>query len=144
MIILEGRKLAEKILADLKNEIKCRNLKLKMAVVLAGNNSISKVYVQEKKKTCESVGIDFQLFHFLEDIKEKTLQKEIKKIVHSKDNSGIIIQLPLPKHLLIEGVLNLIPQEKDIDVLSEKSLGKFYQGILPILPPVVCAVGQLL
>jgi methylenetetrahydrofolate dehydrogenase (NADP+)/methenyltetrahydrofolate cyclohydrolase len=68
----------------------------------------------------------------------------MKKIVRNPLNSGIIIQLPLPQKFLPEELLNLIPKEKDIDVLSEESLGKFYQGTLKILPPTVSGILYLL
>ena len=143
MIILEGRKLAEKILADLKNEIKCRNLELKLAVVLIGNNRISEIYIKEKEKACQTVGVGFRLFKFPAGITTKELKTALQQIVQNPANAGAIVQLPLPKHIDTAEILNTIPQEKDVDVLSEKSLGKFYQGISLILPPVVCAVSQL-
>jgi methylenetetrahydrofolate dehydrogenase (NADP+)/methenyltetrahydrofolate cyclohydrolase len=144
MTFLNGKKLSEKILTNLKKEIKKSNLKLKLAVVQVGENPISQIFVNQKKKACEKIGINFKLFKFPAKISNFELKKEIKKIVKNPENSGVIIQLPLPKKFLPEEFLNLIPEEKDIDVLSESSLGKFYQGTLKVLPPTVQGILYLL
>jgi len=144
MILLNGKKLSEKILPNLKKEIKKFNLKLRLAVVQVGENPISQIFINQKKKASEKTGINFKLFKFPAKIGNPELKREIEKIVKNPANTGIIIQLPLPKKFLPEEFLNLIPEEKDIDVLSEKSLGKFYQGTLKILPPTVSGILQLL
>ena len=141
--ILDGKKLSEEILENLKREIKKRNLKLRLAVVQIGDRAVggwrpvSQIFISQKKKACERVGIDFKLCKLPAKISVPELKKEIEKIIKNPANSGVIIQLPLPKEFFPEAFLNLIPEEKDIDVLSEKSLGKFYQGTLKILPPTV-------
>lgn len=144
MKLLDGKKLSEKILANLKKEVRKSNLKLGLAVVQVGKNSVSQIFINQKKKACEKTNINFKLLKFPAQISVPKLKKEIKKITKNPSNSGIIIQLPLPKKFLPEEFLNLIPEEKDIDVLSEKSLGKFYQGILSILPPTVNGILRLL
>jgi len=144
MKLLDGKKLSEKILANLKKEVRKSNLKLRLAVVQVGENSVSQIFINQKKKACKLVGVDFKLYRFDEKINPQGLKKEIKKIVRNPANSGIIIQLPLPEKFLPEEFLNLIPEKKDIDVLSEKNLGEFYQGILPILPPTVKGILCLL
>jgi len=144
MKLLDGKKLSEKILANLKREVKKSNLKLRLTVVQVGENSVSKIFINQKKKACEIVDADFKLFKFPTKISIPKLKKEIKKITRNPANSGIIIQLPLPKKFLPEEFLNLIPKEKDIDALSEESLGKFYQGTLKILPPTVNGILRLL
>ena len=120
MKILDGKKLSERILTNLKKEIKNRRLKLRLAVILIGENQVSKVFINQKKKACEKVRINFKLFKFPAKISTIKFKKEILKIVKNPTNSGIIIQLPLPKKFPTEDFLNLIPEEKDIDVLSEE------------------------
>jgi methylenetetrahydrofolate dehydrogenase (NADP+)/methenyltetrahydrofolate cyclohydrolase len=144
MKILDGKKLSEKILETLKKEIKSRRLKLKLAVILVGKNLASQVFINQKKKACEKVEIDFELYKFPAKISALDLKKEIKKIVKNPINSGVVIQLPLPPKFSPDEFLNLIFEEKDIDVLSEKSLGKFYQGALKISPPTVNGILRLL
>jgi methylenetetrahydrofolate dehydrogenase (NADP+)/methenyltetrahydrofolate cyclohydrolase len=142
--ILDGKKLAERILRDLKKKIKKKHPKLTLGVVLVGENPVSEIFIKQKKRACEKVGINFKLFKFSEKINYIRLKKAIKKIVKRPAISGIIIQLPLPAKFFPEEFLNLIPEKKDIDVLSEKSLGKFYQGTLKILPPTVDGILRLL
>ncbi len=144
MTILDGKKLAEEILGKLKKKIEENKLKLRLAVILVGENPVSQIFINQKKKACEKIGIGFNLFKFPAEAGALQLKKEIEKIVKNPQNSGIIIQLPLPKKFIPEEFLNLIPEEKDVDVLSEKSLGKFYQGNLKILPPAVGGIFQLL
>ena len=141
MKLLNGKRLAERILVNLKKKVK---RKLTLAVVLIGENPVSEIFINQKKMACEKVGIGFKLFHFPSRIQTVRLKKEIEKIVKSSFSSGVIIQLPLPKKFDPEEFLNIIPENKDIDVLSEKSLGKFYQGVSPILPPTVGGILHLL
>jgi len=140
--ILDGKKLSEKILFKLKKETK--NLNLKLGVVLVGENPVSQVFINQKREACKIVGIDFELFNFPSKISTSKLKEKIKKIIRKAGISGLIIQLPLPKHFKTQEILNIVPLEKDVDVLSEESLGKFYQGNLPILPPTVAAVELIL
>lgn len=144
MIILDGKKLSEKILKDLERKVRKSKLKLTLVVVQVGENPVSQVFINQKRKACEKVGINFKLFKFPDRISPLRLKRKIKEIAKTSTNSGIIIQLPLPKKFFPEEFLNLIPEEKDIDVLSEKSLGKFYQGTLKILPPTVNGILRLL
>ena len=143
MKILDGKKLADKILLNLKKEIKKNNLKLRLAVVSLGKDKVSEVYLKIKERTAKKIGVDFKLYRFEKNINKKELTQEIRKIVANKRNSGVIIQLPLPKKFSADDFLNLIPFNKDVDLLSFESLGKFYQGISEILPPTVSAVSKL-
>jgi len=142
--LLDGKKLAEKVLKSIKRQVKSRRLKLRLAVVLVGENSVSRVFIRKKKETCEKVGIDFKLYQFEKNITLQGLKNAVEKIAEEKDNSGVVIQLPLPKNLDSQEILNLIPPEKDIDCLSQGSLDNFYGGEPLILPPVVGAVSHLL
>jgi len=144
MVLLDGKKLSEEILENLKKEIYNRKLKLKLAVIQIGENQVSSAFIGQKRIACKIAGIDFELFNFSPEIRIAELKSKIEKIAENSRNSGIIIQLPLPKKFITEELLNLIPEEKDADVLSEKSLGKFYQGTLGILPPTVQGILGLL
>ncbi len=144
MVLLNGKRLSEEILEKIEKEISRKRLKLGLVVVQVGKNSVSRIFINQKKQACQKVGISFKLFEFPTKIKKSALKKEIEKICKDPKNSGIIIQLPLPKRFLPEDFLNLIPREKDVDVLSENSLGSFYQGFLKILPPTVQGILYLL
>jgi methylenetetrahydrofolate dehydrogenase (NADP+)/methenyltetrahydrofolate cyclohydrolase len=142
--ILDGKKLAEQIFQKLKKEVKNRRLKLRLAIILVGDNPVSEIFVNQKKKACEKVDVGFKLFNFPSKIKPGLLKKQIEKIAKNQSISGMVIQLPLPKSFNVQEFLNLIPEEKDVDVLAEKSVGKFYQGRLPISPPTVKGILYLL
>jgi len=144
MKLLDGKKLSEKILTNLEKQISQSKLQLKLAVIQVGENLVSQVFINQKKKASKKIGIGFKLYKLPAKIKNSELKKEIKKIVQNPANSGVIIQLPLPKKFFPEDFLNLIPEEKDVDVLSEHSLGKFYQGTLKILPPTVNGILRIL
>ncbi len=139
-IILNGKKLKEKILKNLKEEIDKKQLKLSLAVVLVGEDSLFKVFVKEKEKACKETGVAFKLFKFPEIVSEEDFKKEIKEI--EKDYSGIVVQLPLPDNLY--SAFNVISFKKDPDVLSKEAKDKFRKGELSILPPVVSAVSHFL
>ena len=126
--ILDGKKLAEKILRNLKKEVEKKQLKLKLAVVLVGNDFSSKVFIRKKQEACEKIGVGFELFKFSAKISTSGLKKEIKKIGKDPIVSGIVIQLPLPKKFNTDEILNLIPPKKNIEIIS----------------PVVCAIERLL
>jgi len=143
MKILDGKKLSKEILERIKKEVKNRHLKLRLAVILVGNGEISKIFIHGIEKDSEKVGIAFRLYKFPAEISPLKLKKEVEKIIRNPQNSGVVIQMPLPKKFQPEEFLNLIPEEKDINVLSEKSLGKFYQGTLKILPPTVEGILEL-
>ncbi len=128
MIILDGKKIAERILEELKKEIKEKRLKLKLAVVLVGREPASVVFIRQKEKACQKVGIDFELFSFSSKISPEKLKKEIKKIVNNPAVSGIVVQLPLSRKIKSKEILKLIPRGKNPEKIS----------------PVICAIEYFL
>lgn len=140
-MVIEGKKIAPKILDELKNRVKEKNLKLRLAAVLVGENSELEKFVQLKAKVAEEVGIAFSVYQFPESIKTDELAGRVRQIASFDD--GVLVELPLPKHIDQQAVLNEIPVEKDVDVLSEKSQERFFSGKSKILPPSVEAVKQI-
>ena len=141
--ILDGRKIGKVILEDLAKEIKSRDLDLRLAVVSVGQNLVSEKYQQQKKTACEKIGVGFKRYGFPGKIEQAELEREIQNIGADKTVSGIIIQLPLSKHLSTNRILNLIPSAKDPDCLTFANFGRFCQGDYRVLPPVVGAVRQI-
>jgi len=134
-IILDGKKLSEKILEDLRKKIKKSGKKLKLAAVLVGEDERSKIFLRQKEKACKKVGVDFKLYQFSQDIGQEKLAKEVKTIGRHKLCHGIVIQLPLPEYINANEILSLIPPEKDVDALSGKALvlSPVLEGILELL-----------
>ncbi|MBU4350995.1 bifunctional 5,10-methylenetetrahydrofolate dehydrogenase/5,10-methenyltetrahydrofolate cyclohydrolase [Patescibacteria group bacterium] len=142
--ILDGKKLSQEVLTRLKKKIKSGNLKLGLAIIAIGKNKVSKVYLKQKKIACQNIGIGFRLYHLPKSISQKRFEERIKKIIRIKENSGIVIQLPLPFNpLLTSRLFNLIPSQKDIDCLGQVNFSSFCQGNKIVMPPVVSAISKL-
>lgn len=135
MKVLYGTELSERMLEKLKGT------KAKLSVIQVGDNPVSKTYIAKKREAVNSIGADFELVELPEDITKEELIEKIKEI--AKNTDGLIVQLPLPKHISRDEVLKAIPMEKDVDVLSPDSFESFALGDFPVLPPTVCAVSEL-
>ncbi|PJE50563.1 MAG: hypothetical protein COV29_04110 [Candidatus Yanofskybacteria bacterium CG10_big_fil_rev_8_21_14_0_10_36_16] len=140
MILVDGKKIANNILDNLKSKT---NQKLKLAAILVGDISNAKKFLEVKQKAAERAGIGFEIYEFSENIEQNKLEEEIKKIVDDNNNSGIIIELPIPSHLETQKILNLIPKEKDPDVLSNDAQNEFLKGNYIVLPPAVETIKQI-
>lgn len=141
-MIIDGKKLAEEVLEEIKKESRGRRLQL--AAVLVGQDPMLKKFVELKKKAGESVGVKVDIYEFPESITTEELEREVEEVLKFKSLSGVIVELPLPKHIDTQKVLNVIPRDKDVDVLSEESQKSFYSGDFSILPPAVEAVKIIL
>ena len=141
--ILDGKKLAEKILEKVRAETTSLGKHLRLAIVLVGENQVIRKFIEQKKKTANSAGIDIRIYAFGPKITTNELRKKMAQIVHEEKNSGAIVQLPLPVHINTQYILNSVPPGKDVDMLSAKSLGNFIVGKSPIMSPVAGAVKAL-
>lgn len=144
MTLLDGRKLSQKILDELREKIKGIAKPLRLAIVMVGRDPTALSFIKQKERSCEDAGIGFKFYKYPEDITTARLRKNIHTVCKLKKNTGVIVQLPLPPHINKQYMLNTVPPEKDVDALSEKSLGKFYTGRLPILPPTIAGIMRLL
>ncbi len=140
-LLVRGQKIANEIIDDLKSRPKPKKF---LAAVLVGADPASVSFLQQKEKTAKELGVDFRLYKFPAETKNDALREEVGKISSHKTCGGVIVQLPLPGHLNRHYILNAIPREKDVDVLSERSLGAFYAGRNPVLPPAVGVVETIL
>ena len=140
--ILSGEKIARQILSDLKKK-KIRK-RLSLVVVQIGKSPVSLKYVREKAKVAKELKVRFRLVNLPLNISQARLEQQIQKIGEDPKVSGMIVQLPLPGRLNAQRVLDRIPKEKDVDVLSSVSFSDFALGKLPILPPTVGAISLLL
>ena len=126
-VIIDGKELARKIRSNLKidcEEIKSKGVNPKLAVILVGDDKASKVYVRNKNKACEDVGIEFEE-HILEsEITQKQLIDLIEQLNERKDIHGILLQSPIPNHLDINEAFRKISPDKDVDGFNPISVGK--------------------
>ena len=138
MQILDGAAVSAHIKDQLKQEV--AQLKASggktphLAAVLVGNNPASEAYVGNKVRTCEELGYESTLLRFDPSISEADLLNEVKKLNDNKDVDGILVQLPLPKHISEDAVINTIHPDKDVDGFHPISQGKMVLGQPTFLP----------
>ena len=126
-VIIDGKKLAKEIRENLKikcEELKERGIEPKLAVILVGNDKPSQIYVKNKSKACEEIGIKFEEYLLDENITQKELINLIEKL--NKDNTihGILLQSPIPEQLDINEAFRKISPEKDVDGFNPVNVGK--------------------
>lgn len=141
--LLDGRKLAGKILGEVKSEIESAKKKLSLGVVVVGEDPVIRKFINEKKRAAGEIGVDFRIYDYPRDISTNELRKRIAVIVHDAKLDGIVIQLPLPAHISTQYILNSVPPEQDVDLLSARSQGNFFAGKTDVIPPVAGAVRAL-
>jgi len=136
--IINGKLIAEELLSSIKKEVKDKfeiiKMRPKIATVLIGNNSASKVYVNSKLKAAENVGINTELLTFNEDIDNKKLSEIITTLNERSDITGILVQLPLPKHLDEQIVFETINYKKDVDAFGIYNIGLLNHWKSQIMP----------
>ncbi len=127
-MILDGKSLATKIKTELKEEVSnltlAHNKTPKLAVVIVGNDPASCVYVRNKKNACAFCGIESVSVELAETTTQQELENTLTKLNNDQTINGILLQLPLPKHLNERDALNCISAEKDVDGLGKENLGK--------------------
>lgn len=130
-IIIDGKTLAKKIRMELKEkceELTNKHIQPKLAVIMVGDNPASKVYVKNKSKACNEVGILYEEYLLEEDTTQEELIKLIKKLNEDKDVNGILLQSPIPPHLDINEAFKAITYAKDVDGFTPSSVGKLCIG----------------
>ena len=129
--LIDGKLLAQKTREKLKKEVedlKAINIVPKLAVILVGNDPASKVYVRNKSKACQEVGIEYEEILLDENTTMDKLLSIIKKLNDRKDINGILLQSPIPKGLNIQEAFNLIDYRKDVDGFNPINIGKLLTG----------------
>ena len=138
MQILDGKLVAQAV----KNELRLKTDALKaqgkktphLAAVLVGNNGASETYVASKVKTCAEIGYQSTLIRFEATIDEQVLLQKIQELNEDDDIDGILVQLPLPKQISEEKVINTIAAQKDVDGFHPANIGKMIQGQPAYIP----------
>ena len=129
MTLLDARKIVEKKIVELKNRVDKLEKKPKLVIIRIGDDFASGKYVANKIKRCSEVGIDSQIIHLEENITQLEVEKTILKLNEDKDITGILLQLPIPKHLDEDYLTNLIKDEKDVDGFTIANMGKLSLGL---------------
>lgn len=148
MELIDGKKTAQAIkdeIADQVEKIKSKNGKIPhLAVILVGNDGGSQTYVASKVKSCSEVGFKSTKIEYPDTVSEKELLDKISEINKNEDIDGLLVQLPLPKHISENKVLQAISPEKDVDGFHPVSMGRLVAGMPTFLPATPAGIIELL
>lgn len=148
MILIDGKKVSEQILEEIKLDVERLKSEGKktphLAVILVGNDPASETYVGGKVKACEKVGFKSTLIHLPATIAESELLKKIEELNNDPDLDGFIVQSPLPKHISDDKVINAISPAKDVDGFHPENLGRMALNMPAFLPATPYGVVTLL
>lgn len=143
-MILDGKKVKDELLDKMQEKIAKNNLQIKLAIILVGNNPASQIYIKNKEKACNYVGIEVEKYVLEETITEKYLLELIDQLNKDSSVTGIILQSPIPKHLDFDKCSNSIIPSKDVDGFTKENIYKLYLGQKTILPCTVKGIIKLL
>lgn len=142
-MILDGKKVRDEILSDLRLKIATKNLNITLAILLVGDDEASKIYIKNKEKYCKSVGINVLKYVFNETATEEDVIEVINDL-NDSDITGIILQSPVPEGIDFDKCSNLIKPEKDVDGFTAYNIYNLYLGKKTILPCTVKGIIKLL
>lgn len=145
--IINGKEIGQEIrnsVAERVTRLKAQGLTPGLAVVLVGDNQASATYVRNKQKSCEAIGMFSELIKLPEETTQDALLAQIELLNNREDIHGILVQLPLPKHIDEDTVIATIAVEKDVDGFSPVSVGKMMLGQETFLPCTPFGVMKLL
>ena len=143
MNIVFGSELAKRLKDNLKEEVNSFTEKPRLAIILIGDNEASLSYIKSKEKACSYIGIDSILYHY-NDIEQDNLIKLIEELNSDNNIHGILLQLPLPKHLDERIIINTIDPNKDVDGLTDINMGKLFTGQESFVPCTPLGIIQIL
>lgn len=145
--ILDGKAVSQRIKDELKGqiiELKAKGVEPGLAVVIVGDDPASRVYVNSKKKACEQIGVYSEEYALSAETTEQELLALIDRLNHEKKIDGILVQLPLPKHINEERIINAISPNKDVDAFHPVNVGKIMIGNYDFLPCTPAGVMELI
>ena len=134
MVNIDGRDLKERKLNDLKNKLDVLGSQLGLAVLQVGEDEASKVYIKQKENAANDLGYTYIYKHFPVDVTQEEVINEIELLNNDDCIDGIIVQMPLPKHLNESDIQNTIDPLKDVDGLTYVNSGKLVQNVPGLVP----------
>ena len=146
-MLIDGKKIADKLnkqTAMRVRKLRAKGINPRVVVFLVGNMPESEVYVRQKEKLAKKLGFDFELKRLPKNIKQADLQAEFLRAQNNKNTSGVILQVPLPKHLDTFKALSCLLPETDIDCLSDISLGRLILQNNLVEPPTAGAILEII
>jgi len=137
---IDGKKIAGKKLLNVKKTVESLNFEPALGVVLVGDNPASHLYVKLKEKAAKELGIELRKYTFADNVSQSDIEQTIDFLNTDKDTNGIIVQLPLPKHLDTNKIIGLIAPDKDVDGFCAINQEKFLNnegGVYPVFPRAI-------
>lgn len=144
MTIMDGKKLRDKILDEVKNRIKFKNLELKLAIILVGDNDASKIYVRNKEKACIYTGIKCDKYLLDGKASEEEVLNLIDNLNNDNSVTGIILQSPVPSHIDFDKCAGTIKYYKDVDGFTKNNIYNLYMNKEGLVPCTVKGIIRLL
>lgn len=144
MILMDGKNLRNKIVAQLKEKVIAHNIDATLAIILVGDDPASKIYIKNKVKTCEEVGIKHKVFELVPTTTEDELCKLIKDLNDDKSITGIILQSPVSEHINFDKCSALIEKNKDVDGFTMSNTYDLYLSNETMVPCTVKAIIKVL
>lgn len=145
--IIDGKAVSAKVKEQVRKEaeaLKNKGIEIGLAVVIVGNNSASRVYVNNKKKACEEVGFNSYEYALPEETTEAELLELVEKLNSDDKVNGILVQLPLPKQINENAIINAIRPDKDVDAFHPENVGHIMIGDFSFLPCTPAGVMELI
>lgn len=142
-MILDGKKVRDEILEEVKLKIAKENLQLTLAIILVGNNEASKIYIKNKENACQKVGIKTKTYLLDENSQEQDLINLINKLNSDKEITGIILQSPVPKQIDFDYCSGLIDSNKDVDGFTKDNIYNLYMKKKTLMPCTVKGIIEL-
>ena len=144
MEIMDGKNLSNIIKDDLRKEVSQYVQTPILAVITIGDDEASKVYVSNKRKSCEKVGFSFLHFDYLSEVEEQVVIDKIKELNKDKSINGIIVQLPIPDNFNERKIINTIDVSKDVDGLTDNSILRRMNNKDALIPCTTKGILELL
>ncbi|MBO6230294.1 MAG: bifunctional methylenetetrahydrofolate dehydrogenase/methenyltetrahydrofolate cyclohydrolase FolD [Ruminiclostridium sp.] len=142
--IIDGKAVSQKIKDEVRAEIERDKLTVGLAVIIVGNDPASRVYVNNKKKACEACGIKSYEYALPEETTEKELRELVRTLNDDPNVNGILVQLPLPKHITEKKIIKTISPKKDVDAFHAENVGRIVIGNYAFLPCTPAGVMELI
>ena len=145
--IIDGKAISAEVRAEIKAEVAAlaeKGIKVRLAVVIVGDDPASQIYVRNKKKACDETGIDSEIIAMPADTSEEELISVLDGLNSRREINGILVQLPLPKHINEKNIIAHIDPKKDVDAFCDENVGRHMTGKISYLPCTPAGIIELL
>lgn len=143
-MILDGKKLKNRLLNEYRDIVRSKSLHMKLSIIRVGVDDASSIYIRNKQRACEFVGVDLNIIYFSEKTTNEKIAEVIDDLNKDPNVTGIIIQSPIPSHLDYEYLTNLIDPKKDVDGFTKENIYNLYLNKDTLMPCTVKGIIKLL